>query len=331
MKSLLVLILLISSIAIQARSMRIKDLVTIKGVRDNPIIGYGLVIGLNGTGDSGGEITNQSLKKMFQKLGLNTQKELSSQNVAAVIVTGKLPPFGRIGQKVDVIISSIGDAGSLAGGTLLVTPLKAGDGNIYAIANGPLSIGGLKQGAKFSTTGTIPMGATIERELPIVFNDKKSIRFAVKSPDFTTAARIQKIINQELGGKFAVAKDSATIDLIIPSNFQKRIVNLLALVENFRVIPDQKSKIVINERTGTIVAGGEIILRQVAISHADLVIEVQGGNGGKQSAVHMVKESTTINDLVKALNSIGTKPDDLISIFQALRRNGALLADIELI
>jgi flagellar P-ring protein precursor FlgI len=331
MKALIICALLVTSFA-HARSIRIKDLVSIKGVRDNPIIGYGLVIGLNGTGDSGGEITNQSLKKMFQKLGMNPQKEISSQNVAAVIVTAKLPAFGRIGQKMDIIVSSIGDASSLAGGTLLVTPMKAGDGNIYAIASGPLSIGGLKQGAKFATTGTIPGGATIERELPIVFNDKKSIRFAVKDPDFTTAARIEKIINEELGGKFAVAKDSATIDLIIPSNFQKKVVNLLALVENFKVIPDRKAKIIINERTGTIVAGGDIALKTVAISHGDLVIEVQGGGGGgKSSSVHLLKESTTINDLVKALNSIGTKPEDLISIFQALRRNGAILADIELI
>lgn len=331
MKVLIICALLVTSFA-HARSIRIKDLVSIKGVRDNPIIGYGLVIGLNGTGDSGGEITNQSLKKMFQKLGMNPQKEISSQNVAAVIVTAKLPAFGRIGQKMDITVSSIGDASSLAGGTLLVTPMKAGDGNIYAIASGPLSIGGLKQGAKFATTGTIPGGGTIERELPIVFNDKKSIRFAVKDPDFTTAARIEKIINEELGGKFAVAKDSATIDLIIPSNFQKKVVNLLALVENFKVIPDRKAKIIINERTGTIVAGGDITLKTVAISHGDLVIEVQGGGGGgKSSSVHLLKESTTINDLVKALNSIGTKPEDLISIFQALRRNGAILADIELI
>lgn len=326
-----ILFLLLMTTTLFARSMRIKDLTTIKGVRDNPIVGYGLVIGLNGTGDSGGEITNESLKKMFQKLGLNPQKELSSQNVAAVIVTAKLPPFGRIGQKLDVTISSIGDASSLAGGTLLVTPLKAGDGNIYAIANGAASIGGLKQGAKFATTAIIPGGAVIERELPTIFNDKRSIRLAVKDPDFTTAARIEKVINDELGGKFATAKDSATIDIIIPSNFQKKVVNLLALVENFKVIPDNKAKIVINERTGTIVAGGEIVLKKVAISHGDLVIEVQGGNGAKPSAFHVLEESTTINDLVKALNSIGTKPEDLISIFQALRRNGAILADLELI
>ena len=151
---------------------RLKDLVFIKGVRENPILGYGLVIGLNGTGDGGGEITNKSLKKMFQRLGLDPKEELPSKNVAAVIVTAKLPPFARIGQKIDVVVSSIGDAGSLAGGTLLVTPLKGGDDNIYAIASGPLSIGGLQQGADFPTSGIISNGATVEKEIFSAFDKK---------------------------------------------------------------------------------------------------------------------------------------------------------------
>jgi flagellar P-ring protein precursor FlgI len=316
-----------------ANASRIKDLTTVKGVRDNPLIGYGLVIGLNGTGDGGGEITNTSLKKMFQTLGLNTQKEITSKNVAAVIVTAKLPAFGRVGQKVDVTVSSIGDASSLAGGTLLVTPMKGGDGNIYAVASGALSIGGLKKGAKMATTGRIPDGAVVERELELAFNDKKSLRLALKSPDFTTAARIEKILNQELGGKYATAADASTIDLIIPTQYEKKVVELIAQVENFRVVADASAKIVINERTGTLVAGGDITLRKVALSHGDLVVEVKGGENpsGKPQALHVIERSTTINDLVKALNAIGTTPEDLISIFQALKQNGALVADIELI
>jgi flagellar P-ring protein precursor FlgI len=316
-----------------ANASRIKDLTTVKGVRDNPLIGYGLVIGLNGTGDGGGEITNTSLKKMFQTLGLNTQKEITSKNVAAVIVTAKLPAFGRVGQKVDVTVSSIGDASSLAGGTLLVTPMKGGDGNIYAVASGALSIGGLKKGAKMATTGRIPDGAVVERELELAFNDKKSLRLALKSPDFTTAARIEKILNQELGGKYATAADASTIDLIIPTQYEKKVVELIAQVENFRVVADASAKIVINERTGTLVAGGDITLRKVALSHGDLVVEVKGGENpsGKPQALHLIERSTTINDLVKALNAIGTTPEDLISIFQALKQNGALVADIELI
>ncbi len=316
-----------------ANASRIKDLVTVKGVRDNPIIGYGLVIGLNGTGDGGGEITNTSLKKMFQTLGLNTQKEITSKNVAAVIVTSSLPAFGRLGQKMDVTVSSIGDASSLAGGTLLVTPLKGGDGNIYAVASGGISVGGMKKGAKMATTGRVPGGAVVERELELSFNDKKSLRLALNSPDFTTAARIEKVLNQELGGKYATAADATTIDLIIPTQYEKKVVELIAQVENFRVIADLAARIVINERTGTLVAGGDITLRKVALSHGDLVLEVKGGDNqsGKGQAVHLIERTTTINDLVKALNAIGTTPEDLISIFQALKQNGALVAEIELI
>lgn len=332
MKNFLVLALLsILSIDVFAAS-RLKDIVTIKGVRDNPLIGYGLIIGLNGTGDGGGEITNSSMKKMFQTLGLDPVQEVSAKNVAAVIVTAKLPPFGRIGQKIDVTISSIGDASSLAGGTLLVTPLKGGDGKVYAIANGAVSIGGLKQGAKFATTAAIPSGATIENEVKQDFHKKKSIRLSLNKPDFTTAARVEKTINENLGGKFASASDSATIDLIIPPHYSRKVVDLVAIVENYRVNQDDKAKIVINEKTGTIVAGGEITLNKVAISHGDLVIEVGGeGAGGKSGSLYLIEKKTTLKELVNALNAIGTGPDDLISIFQTLKRNGALIADLEFI
>lgn len=314
---------------------RLKDVISIKGVRDNPIIGYGLVIGLNGTGDGGGEITNSSLKRMFQKLGLNPQNEVSSSNVAAVIVSAKIPPFSRIGQKIDITVSSIGDASSLAGGTLLVTPLKGGDGGVYAIAHGPLSIGGLQRGKKFPTTGIIPNGGTIEKEIASNFYQKKSLRLNLNNPDFTTAARIEKILNQELGGKFASAKDAGTIDLIVPNNYERNIIQLIAIIENFNVIADQKAKIIINERTGTIVAGKDIYVKKVAISHGDLTIEVKGEGGenksGKPNNIFIMEKGTTINEIVRALNALGATPEDLISIFKALKRNNALIADIEVI
>lgn len=311
---------------------RLKDIVTVKGVRENPIIGYGLVIGLNGTGDAGGEVTNTSLKKMFEKLGLNPKTEITSKNVAAVIVTAKLPPFARVGQKVDLVVSSIGDASSLAGGTLLVTPLKAGDGNIYAVGAGPLSIGGLKKGAKFATTGTIPGGASVEREVATEFEKKNSLRLSLNNPDFTTAARIEKVINEELGGKFAAAKDSTTIDLVVPNQYERNVVQLMALIENFKVNPDSTAKIVINERTGTIVAGGDVMVSPVAISHGDLSIEVKGedSKAGKGS-VYFMEKGTTLSELVKSLNALGVAPEDLISIFQSLKRDGALVGEIELI
>jgi flagellar P-ring protein FlgI len=330
----LILPLLLSAFTLSAfaSSSRLKDLVTVKGVRENPLIGYGLVIGLNGTGDGGGEITNTSLKKMFQTLGLNPQKEVTSKNVAAVIVTAKLPAFGRVGQKLDVTISSIGDASSLAGGTLLVTPLKGGDGQIYAVAHGHISIGGLEKGKKMATTGRIPDGGIIEKELDIAFNEKRAVRLALNNPDFTTAARIERTINQELGGKYATASDATTIDVIIPTYYERKVVELIANIENFKVIADAAAKIVINERTGTLVAGGDIILKKSAVSHRDMVLEVKGGQEGSASrSIHAMEQATTINDLVKALNALGTSPEDLISIFQALKQNGSLLAEIELI
>lgn len=331
MNKFVVFVFLIFMNSAFANSSRLKDLVTIKGVRENQLIGYGLVIGLNGTGDGGGEITNTSLKKMFQTLGLNPQREVTSKNVAAVIVTAKLAPFSRVGQNLDVTVSSIGDASSLAGGTLLVTPLKGGDGHIYAVASGSLSIGGLEKGKKFATTARIPNGGSVEKEIDMSFNDKRAIRMALNQPDFTTAARIERVINQELGGKYATATDATTIDLIIPTYYERKVVELIANIENFKVIADTQAKIVINERTGTLVAGGDIILKKSAISHGDLMLEIKGSEGSGNKYVQLMEQSTTINDLVKALNALGTKPEDLISIFQALKQNGSLLADIELI
>lgn len=335
MKILITLFLLSLSLnSAYARAQRLKDLVDVKGVRENPIIGYGLVIGLNGSGDGGGEIVDNSLRRMFQKLGLNPQNEISSKNVASVIVTAKLKPFARMGQKIDIKVSSIGNASSLAGGTLLVTPLKGGDGKVYAIGSGSISIGGLVKGKKFPTSGLVPDGATVEKELELNFDKKKSLRLSLKNPDFTTSARIEKVINQELGGKFAKSKDSTTVDLIIPAHYQRKVVQLLAIVENFRVHSDQVAKIVINERTGTIVAGGDIVLKPVAISHGDLTIEIGDDSAGekdKPNRFYFVDKKTSLNDLVKSLNAFGATPEDLISIFQALKRNGALIGEIELI
>ena len=333
MKRILSLVLCaLTTLPAYANSSRLKDLVTFRGVRENSLIGYGLVIGLNGTGDGGGEITNTSLKKMFQTLGLNPQKEVTSKNVAAVIVTAKLPAFGRLGQKLDVTISSIGDATSLAGGTLLVTPLKGGDSQIYAVANGAISIGGLDKGKKMATTGRIPDGGIIEKEIEMSFNDKKALRMALNNPDFTTAARIERTINQELGGKYATASDATTIDVIIPTYYERKVVELVAHIENYKVIADVAAKIVINERTGTLVAGGDIVLKKSAVSHRDMVLEVKGGDEGSgKKIIQAMEQTTTISDLVKALNALGTSPEDLISIFQALKQNGSLLAEIELI
>ena len=333
MKSIVLFLCIFASFLIHAKPSRLKDLIYVKGVRDNPIIGYGLVVGLNGTGDGGGEILEKSMKSLLKKLGHDSQSEMNSKNIASVIVTAKFPPFGRLGQKIDVTVSSIGNASSLAGGTLLVTPLKGGDNNIYAIASGYVSVGGLKQGKKFAATGTISGGAIIEREVPLAFHQKEAIRLSLKNPDFTTSARIEKTINEGLGGKYATSKDATTVDLVVPEQYKRKVVSLVAIVENFTVYADSVSKIVINERMGTVIAGGAVFLKPVSISHGDLSIEIKGEKKSDKKIhhIHYVEEKTTLSDLVKGLNAFGTTPEDLISIFQALKKNGALAAEIEFI
>ena len=313
----------------KVKSTRIKELIAVKGVRSNPLVGYGVVTGLNGTGDSKSEIANATFKKIFSKLGLNLTKEIDSKNVAVVLVTANLPEFSRVGNRLNVKVSSIGDAKSLGGGNLIVTPLKGGDGKIYAIASGSISIGGMnaKEGP---TTGLINSGGIIEKELSSDFSKKKNIRISLKKADFTTAARVEKALNEGLGGVYAKAIDSSTIDLIVPPSYEGKVVHLLSIIENFRVVFDSKARIVINERTGTIVAGGDVSLRPVAISHGDLSITIGNKKENGLNILHLERE-TTLKEFVEGLNNFGVKPDDIISIFQALEKSGSLVGEIEFI
>jgi flagellar P-ring protein precursor FlgI len=318
---------------------RLKDIASVKGVRENILIGYGIVVGLKGTGDSSTDVTGQSLARLFGKLGLDVQGNaaVKSKNAAAVIVTAKLPPFARVGNGIDVTVSSIGDAGSLEGGVLLVTPLRAGDQNVYAVAQGPVSIGSVADGASknFPTVGRVVSGATIEKDVDINFAGKKNFRLSLHNPDFTTAARLATIINGELGGKFASARDSGTIDVVVPFNYEGNSVELLATLENIQVNVDSRAKVVLNERTGTVVMGEHIALTPVAIAHGDLSIEIKGdgaaaGGAPKQGKVIEFKSAANVSDLVKALNTIGVQPKDLTAIFQTLKQVGALQADVEI-
>ncbi|HAR43472.1 MAG TPA: flagellar biosynthesis protein FlgA, partial [Bdellovibrionales bacterium] len=218
---------------------RVKDIANVKGVRENILIGYGVVIGLKGTGDSSADMTGQSLGRLFGKLGLDVQgnTNIKSKNAAAVIVTAKLPPFARVGNLLDVTVSSIGDSASLEGGMLIVTPLRAGDQNVYAVAQGPISIGAIADGStkNFPTVGRIVNGATIEKDIDSNFSAKKNFRLALHNPDFTTSARMAALINSELGGKFASSRDSGTIDVVVPFNYEGNSVELLARIENIGV------------------------------------------------------------------------------------------------
>ncbi len=324
-----------------ADAARLKDVAEIKGVRENILIGYGIVVGLKGTGDSSADVTSQSLGRLFGKLGLDIKNSagIKSKNAAAVIVTAKLPAFARAGNKIDVTVSSIGDSGSLEGGMLLVTPLQAGDQNIYAVAQGPVSIGSIADGStkNFPTVGRVVMGASVEKDIDTNFSQKRSIRLTLHSPDFTTAARLAVLINGELGGKYATARDSATIDMVIPFNYAGNSVEFMAAIENINVNVDTKARVVLNERTGTVVMGDKITITPVAIAHGELSIQVGGATGAPAAAgakagrVAELKSGSSVSDLVKALNTLGVQPKDLTAIFQTLKSMGALQSELEIL
>lgn len=342
---------MVLALAIPAQAARLKDVASVRGVRENVLIGYGIVVGLKGTGDSSADITGQSLQRFLGKLGLELPEGggVKSKNAAAVIVTAKLPPFARAGSKIDVTVSSIGDAPSLEGGQLLATPLRAGDQNVYAFAQGFVSLGTLADGGGkvFPTIGRVASGGTVERDVESEFSNKRSLRLALSNPDFTTAARVAAVVNGELGGKFAIARDAATIDVVVPFQYESNVVELMSLIESFQVHEDTKAKVVLNERTGTVVMGEHISILPVAIAHGELTIEVAGKEDpnnrqlaqdagaagdkkkGPQHHIGEIQKTTKISDLVRALNTLGVQPKDLTAIFQTLKRLGALQAELE--
>ena len=264
---------------------RIKDITSIKGIRENQLFGYGLVIGLNGSGDKGGtNFTIQGLVNMLERMSVHVNaQDVKVSNVAAVMVSATLPPFARIGQKIDVILSSIGDAKSLQGGTLLLTPLKGVDNKIYALAQGPLSVGGFSAGGaagggvtkNHPTVGRISGGATVEREIPLSLQDKRELIIILNDPDFITATRVTNAINSSFGQGLAKPIDSGTLKITIPHYFQNKIVNLLAELENLEVMPDSVAKVIVNEKTGTVVIGENVRILTVAVAHGNLSIQIK--------------------------------------------------------
>lgn len=342
---------------------RLKDITSLKGVRANQLIGYGLVVGLDGSGDGGSnQFTTQSLATMLNNLGVGIDpSQVNIQNVAAVIVTAYLPPFARMGSRVDVLVSSMGDASSLQGGTLLLTPLKGADGNVYAVGQGPVTIGGFEAaqgGAQTSknhpTVGTVPLGATVEKELPFDFSKIDSLTYSLNNPDFTTANRVVRAINRRLKGDYALAGDSGTISVKIPKEFKTQVVNLVSRIESIKVDVDTNAKVVVNERTGTVVVGEDVRISTVAIAHGGLTISIQPNQVVSQpdpfstgetvviaepevqvseaeDNLAVIPGGVSIGDLVKALNAIGVTPRDLIAVFQAIKASGALQAELEII
>ncbi len=284
-KILLIAMVLSTVFAPDALAARIKDLAAIKGIRDNQLIGYGLIVGLNGTGDKAGTgFTVQSLRNMIERMGIHVDSGgISVKNVAAVVVTANVPPFARIGNKIDVLVSSIGDAKSLVGGTLLLTPLRGVDRKIYALAQGPISVGGFSVGGaagggttkNHPTVARISRGATIEREIPVPVQGRQEIVIALSNPDFTTAVRMRDAINTKFGRHLANTMDSGTLEMQIPKDFRGRVVEMIATLENLQVTPDTVAKVIMNEKTGTVVVGENVKISTVAVAHGNLSIQIK--------------------------------------------------------
>lgn len=346
-----------------ANTTRIKDIVDIEGVRDNQLVGYGLVVGLNGSGDSlkNSPFTRQSIIAMLERLGVNIKgQNLNAGNVAAVMVTATLPPFQNQGSRIDVSVSSLGDAKSLHGGTLLVTPLLGADGDVYAVAQGPLTISGYSaegDSATFirniPTSGRVPQGAIVEREIAYKLADQNELRLTLKNPDFTTARRVSRAINGFLSAPASVAENSTSIKISKPNGYKGTIVDLITDIEQLPVQPDQVARVVIDERSGVIVMGSDVRISTVAIAQGNLTIKItetpqvsqpnpfaeQGQtvvvprtdisvNNGDDVKLGILDSGVTLQDLVTGLNTLGVSPRDTITILQAIKAAGALQADI---
>lgn len=388
---------------------RLKDISNIRGVRENQLIGYGLVVGLKGTGDGKSEYTSKSFIRMLATMGVKlNQTDIESKNVAAVLVTATLPEFAHAGNKIDITVHSIGDATSLQGGTLVQTPLRAANQQVYAVAQGPVIVGTDATGKGQLTVARSPNAAMIERDVETDFASRKMLRLALRTPDFTTAARVSYVVNSDLGGKYAVAKDSATVDVIVPPQYEGNVVELMATIESLEVNPDTKAKVVINEKTGTVVIGEQVRISKIAISHGNISVLIGGttspvvakmepliekqksvpsklgpqpeplkqeppastqgdvnlrGPASVESKINNVNEPVTnfstasaapgvpaagpnkksgantaliggeanVGDIVKALNTLGISPKDLITILQNIKAAGALQGELEIL
>ncbi|MFD1913621.1 flagellar basal body P-ring protein FlgI [Halodurantibacterium flavum] len=357
---ILLVLLLLPGLA-QASPIRIKDLVEFDGVRGNDLVGYGLVVGLNGTGDSlrNAPYTEDIMSNILERLGVNvTGEQLRPRNVAAVFVTATLPPFARAGGQIDVAVSAIGDAKSLLGGTLVMTPLTGADGQIYAVAQGSLLAGGVSaQGEAASvvrgvpTTAVIPAGARVERELDFDFSSLRQIRLALREPDFTTASRIEEAINGNFGRSVAAMLDAGTVLLDIPSTRQASPAHALVRVENIAVEPQQRARVVVDQRSGTIVMGADVRISRVAVAQGNLTLRIEEQpvvvqpnpfargetvivprtraeiEDGPATGLAEISAGTNLSEVVAGLNALGVAPRDMIDILKSISAAGALHAE----
>ncbi len=361
MKRMGLLVILIIALARPALAVRIKDVAHLDGVRSNQLVGYGLVVGLDGTGDSKStQFTIQSLVNMLDRMGITVNRnDVKVANVAAVMVTAELPAFTKPGNRIDVTISSIGDAKSLAGGTLLLTPLQGPDGKVYAVAQGPVVVGSLSYGGKAAkvqknhpTVGRIPEGGTVERAVPFSLPKDGLLTWRINMPDFTTISRMAQVINRHFGQNIARPLDGSSVAVSLPDTWRGKTVDFLSELEALEVEPDAMARVVVNEKTGTIVMGRDVRIDTVAVSHGNLSliineetevsqaqplapggqtvaspktgIEVSEGSG----ELVVLPMGVSIAEIARALNAIGASPRDLIAILQAIKASGALHADL---
>ena len=344
-----------------AQDVRIKDLVEFDGVRGNDLVGYGLVVGLNGTGDGirNAPFTEEIMTNLLERLGVNVSGEqFRPQNVAAVLVTATLPPFGRAGGRIDVTVSAIGDADSLLGGTLIMTPLNAADGQIYAVAQGTVIAGGVSaEGEAASivqgvpTSGSIPAGARIEREIDFDFSDLRRIRLALRDPDFTTALRIETAINSDLGRAVARMNDAGTVEVDVGATGAVSAAHAISRIENISVDPERKARVIVDQRSGTIVMGEDVRISRVAVSQGNLTLRIEEAplvvqpnpfaegvtiviprssatiEESGQPGLADVPGGTSLSDVIAGLNALGVAPRDMIDILKTIKAAGALHAE----
>ncbi len=359
------IILILLSLNLSSLDVRIKDISNFEGVRENQLFGYGVVVGLEGTGDTTqNKFTFQTIANYLDKMGLTLDPaDFQMRNTAAVAITAVLPPFPRIGSKIDVTVASIGSAKSLQGGILLIAPLKGADAKIYAVSQGALSIGGFNATSgggggirkNHSTVARIPNGATIEKSIDFNFSSLKYFTLNMNNSDFTTTNRVVNVINKSFGPvPIAFASDSRSIKIMIPQKYATNKVMMVALLENLKINPDSKAKIILNERTGTIVFGENVKISKIAIAHGGITVTInpefevsqpnplsRGETVNNQidnvditepeAKFKIIENTTTIGDVVKTLNSLGATPRDIIAIIQAMKSAGALQADLEMI
>lgn len=330
MKLIKALFLVLALVTV-AEAARLKDIASIRGVRENHLIGYGIVVGLKGTGDGKNEFTSKSMGRLLDKLGVKLDSaEVQSKNVAAVIVTANLPAFAKAGNPMDITVSAIGEASSLQGGTLLQTPMRAGNEQVFAVAQGTVVISG--DGKEMHTTsGRIPNGAIIEKDVQSDFSSRKMFRLTLHNPDFTTAARSVLTINRELGGQYASAKDGGTIDIVTPFGYENKGVELLATIESIQINPDTRAVVIINEKSGTVVIGDKVKISKVAVSHNGISVKVGDGKKGAVEEKIALIEGASVGDLVQNLNKVGITPKDLITLLQAIKAAGALHGELEVL